>query len=45
MIRRWLDTGKVVIADRYVYSNIGYQCAKVADETKRAALRHWIFDL
>lgn len=45
MIRRWLDTGKVVIADRYVYSNIGYQCAKVADETKRAALRRWIFDL
>ena len=45
MIRRWLDTGKVVIADRYVYSNIGYQCAKVTDETKRAALRHWIFDL
>ena len=45
MIRRWLDTGKVVIADRYVYSNIGYQCAKVADETKRAALRHWIFEL
>lgn len=45
LIRRWLDTGKVVIADRYVYSNIGYQCAKIADETKRAELRRWIFDL
>ncbi len=42
MIRRWLDTGRVVIVDRYVYSNIGYQCAKIADETERARLRDWI---
>ena len=31
MIRGWIGEGKVVICDRYVYSNIGYQCAKVAD--------------
>lgn len=41
-IRGWLAEGKVVIVDRYVYSNIGYQCAKIADAEARAALREWI---
>ena len=41
-IRRWLDSGKVVIVDRYVYSNIGYQCAKFKTEEERAALHEWI---
>ncbi len=45
MVQGWIDEGKVVIADRYVYSNIGYQCAKIEDEAERAKLRHWIFDL
>ena len=45
MIRRWLDTGRVVIVDRYVYSNIGYQCAKIADAGERARLRDWITSL
>lgn len=44
-IRRWLDGGKVVIADRYVYSNIGYQCAKIADPEARRELRRWILEL
>lgn len=42
-IRGWLAEGKVVIADRYVYSNVGYQCAKIADKAEREALRDWIF--
>lgn len=42
MIRGWLTEGKVVIVDRYVYSNIGYQCAKVADPEARKALKEWI---
>lgn len=41
-IRGWIDEGKVVIVDRYVYSNIGYQCAKIVDAGERAALREWI---
>lgn len=41
-IRRWIGEGKVVIVDRYVYSNIGYQCAKIADAEERARLREWI---
>ena len=45
LIRGWMDEGKVVIADRYVYSNIGYQCAKVETEQKREELKQWIFSL
>ena len=45
MINGWIAEGKVVIADRYVYSNIGYQCAKIADAGRRDALRKWILDL
>lgn len=41
-IRKWLSDGKVVIVDRYVYSNIGYQCAKIADSAERNTLREWI---
>ena len=44
-IRRWLDAGKVVIVDRYVYSNIGYQCAKIADKNARKELNDWILNL
>lgn len=28
-IREWLDNGDCVLLDRYVYSNIAYQCAKL----------------
>ena len=41
-IRGWQQQGKVVIADRYVYSNVGYQCAKLPQGEERAALREWI---
>ena len=41
-IRRWIEEGKVVIVDRYVYSNIGYQCAKIAKGEERNKLREWI---
>lgn len=44
-IRKWQAEGKVVIADRYVYSNIGYQCAKIADAQERERLKRWILDL
>ena len=44
-IRRWLAAGKAVIADRYVYSNIGYQCAKLAGADARDRLRRWILSL
>ena len=44
-IEAWQAEGKVVIADRYVYSNIGYQCAKIADKGARERLRQWILSL
>lgn len=44
-IRRWLDEGKYVIADRYVYSNVAYQCAKIGDSALRDELREWIVDM
>ena len=42
-IREALDNGATVLLDRYVYSNIAYQCAKLADPQDRSALRDWIF--
>ena len=44
-IRKWQEEGKVVIVDRYVYSNIGYQCAKIADKEARMRLNEWILNL
>ncbi len=45
MIRGWLDSGKVVILDRYVYSNVSYQCAKLSTREEREELTRWILDL
>ncbi|MGN1211518.1 MAG: dTMP kinase [Candidatus Cryptobacteroides sp.] len=39
-----LSEGKTVLLDRYVYSNIAYQCAKLSDMTERVKLRKWILD-
>jgi dTMP kinase len=45
VIRGWLEEGRWVFLDRYVYSNVGYQCAKVADRAARRRLKEWILDL
>lgn len=45
MIGEWLAEGKYVLLDRYVHSNIAYQCAKVAGRDAREALRRWILEL
>ncbi len=45
VLRRWLDEGRWVFLDRYVYSNVGYQCAKVDDADERRRLRDWILEL
>ena len=44
IIKKALDQGKTVLLDRYVYSNIAYQCAKLHDPQERARLRDWIFN-
>lgn len=42
MMKSVLDKGGTVLLDRYVYSNIAYQCAKLEDAEQREALREWI---
>ena len=44
-INEWLNAGKTVINDRYVYSNIGFQCAKLTNEQEQENLANWIFDM
>ena len=39
-----LQTGGHVLLDRYVYSNIAYQCAKISDPDEAENLREWIFN-
>jgi len=43
-IRQWMDEGNLVIVDRYVYSNIAFQCAKLTKQNERERLRDWILD-
>ncbi len=44
-IQTWLDNGKLVLLDRYVYSNIAYQCAKIDDSQGKEKLRDWILNM
>lgn len=39
-----LSKGGNILLDRYVYSNIAYQCAKMEDPQEAEKLRDWIFD-
>lgn len=45
MISSWLKEGKIVLLDRYTYSNIAYQCAKLQDITAQDQLMKWILYL
>ncbi len=42
-IREWLNIGSVVMVDRYVMSNIAFQCAKLKTSEEKEKLRKWIF--
>lgn len=41
-LQQWLAEGDIVLFDRYVASNIAYQCAKLPAGLARAELRQWI---
>lgn len=43
-MRDHLDGGEAVLLDRYVYSNIAYQCAKLSEDEESESLRKWIID-
>jgi dTMP kinase len=45
IISKWLSEGKVVLLDRYTYSNIAYQCAKLPDHKAQNELMKWILSL
>lgn len=45
MIREWIAQGRVVIVDRYVLSNVAYQCAKIKDPVQKDELKQWILGL
>ena len=43
-IEGWLADGYSVLCDRYVFSNIAFQCAKLTDPQAKTKLREWILD-
>ena len=43
-MKKVLASGGTVLLDRYVYSNIAYQCAKLKDTEEAADLREWILN-
>lgn len=45
LISNWLLKGNIVILDRYTYSNIAYQCAKLDQTAEQEKLRRWILEL
>jgi dTMP kinase len=45
LITNWMKDGKIVLLDRYTYSNIAYQCAKIDNPREQDKLMKWIFDL
>lgn len=45
LISGWLHDGYTVILDRYVYSNVAFQCAKVEGVEDQVKLRDWILHL
>ena len=45
IIRGWLNKKKIVLLDRYTYSNIAYQCAKIDDPEAQDKLMNWILNL
>jgi dTMP kinase len=43
-LRRALASGATVLLDRYVYSNVAYQCAKMQNPDDAEDLREWILN-
>jgi len=45
LLKKWIKEGKIVLLDRYTYSNIAYQCAKLESEEEQDKLMKWILSL
>lgn len=44
-IKKRLEQGEIIIADRYVASNIGHQGGKIKDKEERKKYFDWLYDL
>ena len=44
-IRDWLKKGRIVIADRYIGSNVGHQGGKIKNDKERKKYLNWLYDL
>ncbi|PIX10975.1 hypothetical protein COZ73_03880 [Candidatus Falkowbacteria bacterium CG_4_8_14_3_um_filter_36_11] len=44
-IRKWLEEGKIAIANRYVTANMAHQGGKIADKQERKKFYNWLFNL
>ncbi|MBR6700635.1 MAG: dTMP kinase [Firmicutes bacterium] len=44
-VNGWLEEYDIVLMDRYTFSNIAYQCAKIDSVKEQKKLRDWIFTL
>lgn len=45
LLSDWLQSGHFVLLDRYVHSNIAYQCAKLPNSEEKKKLQEWILKL
>jgi dTMP kinase len=45
LLKKWIKAGKIVLLDRYTYSNIAYQCAKLDSAEEQDKLMKWILSL
>ncbi len=45
IINNWNKKDELVIVDRYVYSNMAFQGAKISDKNEKEKLRNWLLDL
>jgi len=45
IIREWLSQNYLIIVDRYVYSNMAFQCAKAKTLSEKERLKKWILEL
>ncbi|HOZ36975.1 MAG TPA: dTMP kinase [bacterium] len=45
MLDKWLESGKIVVLDRYATSNMGHQISKISDPKKRDEMLDWLVEL
>lgn len=44
-IRKWLEEGKIVLANRYTSANMGHQGCKIENPLERKVFFNWLYDL